>query len=184
VVNNAGYALGGGTAAAPDQDGLDGLLAVHVLAAVGTMSAAFADMRPRRWGRVVNTVSEAALDRRFVAGLGYGMAKAALWSATLVAAEEFSSSGVTVNAISPGARTRINAGVLDASSRYAGSAALDLDPRHVSEVVAYLVSDEAHDVTGRVVHAAAGEVREYSTSRTARSDLVERLRSAVRGSDG
>ncbi len=103
LVNNAGFAHGGGTVEVPDDDGLDALLAVHFKAAVGTMAAAFPDMRTRGWGRIVNTVSEASLDPRFVASVGYGAAKAALWSATLVAAAQWETHGITVNAISPGA---------------------------------------------------------------------------------
>ncbi len=43
-------------------------------------------MRAQGYGRIVNTVSEVALDARFDGGLGYGAAKAAVWSATLHAA--------------------------------------------------------------------------------------------------
>ena len=179
LVNNAGFAHGGGTVEEPVDAELDALLAVHFKAAVGTMAAAFADMRRRRWGRIVNTVSEASVDPRFVATLGYGAAKAALWSATLVAAAEGAPLGITANAISPGARTRLNAAALDANFRDGASAHLDLDPAHVAAVVAYLASDEAADITGRVIHAAGGHVREYSTTRTSQSDLVQRLRSAL-----
>ena len=86
LVNNAGFAHGGGDIEAPNDGELDALLAVHFKAAVGTMSAALVDMRARRWGRIINTVSEVALDARVAGALGYGAAKAALWSATLTAA--------------------------------------------------------------------------------------------------
>ena len=86
LVNNAGFAHGGGDVDAPIDGELDALLAVHFKAAVGTMSAAFVDMRARQWGRIINTVSEVALDARVAGALGYGAAKAALWSATLTAA--------------------------------------------------------------------------------------------------
>jgi NAD(P)-dependent dehydrogenase (short-subunit alcohol dehydrogenase family) len=180
LVNNAGFAFGGGTVAKPVQSQLDALLAVHLFGALGTMSAAFADMQSRGRGRIVNTVSEAALDARFVGALGYGAAKAALWSATLVAADEGAPHGITVNAISPGARTRMSAPALDSQFRSGTSDGLDLHPRHVADVVAYLVSDEASDITGRIIHAAGGEVREYATRRTSRSDLVDRLDSVMR----
>jgi NAD(P)-dependent dehydrogenase (short-subunit alcohol dehydrogenase family) len=179
LVNNAGFALGGGTVQEPVDEQLDALVAVHFKAAVGAMSAAFRDMRSRGWGRIINTVSEAALDPRFVASLGYGAAKAALWSATLVAASEGAQHGITVNAISPGARTRLNADILDAGFRSGASAGLDLDPAHVAAVVAYLASDEADDISGRIIHAAGGHVREYSVLRTSDSDLVHRLRAAL-----
>ena len=179
VVNNAGFAHGGGDVERPVEAELDALFAVHLEAALGTMAAAFPDMAGRGWGRIVNTVSESALDARFVGALGYGVAKAALWSATLVAATEGAAHGITVNGVSPGARTRMNADLLDAGFRDGASAQLDLDPAHVAGVVAYLASDEAGDITGRIIHGAGGEVREYATTRSARTDLVERLRTSL-----
>ena len=174
VVNNAGFAHGGGDIEAPDADQLTALLAVHYLAAVGTMSAAFADMKLRGWGRIVNTVSEVALDTRLPGSLGYGAAKAAVWSATITAARTGAPLGVTVNAISPGARTRMNEDLLDAGAL--GSRPMpDLSPQHVADVVAYLASDDAGDVTGRIIHAAGGAIREYSTTRSAKTELVARL---------
>lgn len=180
LVNNAGFAHGGGTVAEPVEAELDALLAVHLKAAVGTMAAALPDMARRGWGRIVNTVSEAALDPRFVASLGYGAAKAALWSATLVAAAEAAPLGVTVNAVSPGARTRMNADLLDAGLRAAPDA-LDLDPRHVSALIVHLASEPAGDITGRIIHAAGGQVREYRTTRSGRSELAERLQRVLSG---
>ncbi len=56
---------------------------------------------------------------------------------------------------------------------------LDLDPRHVAELVAWLVSDEAADITGRVVHAAGGHHREYMTERRRDTDLVRRIEAAL-----
>ena len=179
LVNNAGFAYGGGTVENPDRDGIEALLQVHLFGALGTMSAAFADMRARRWGRIVNTVSEVALDARFASSLGYGAAKAALWSATLTAAAAGAPHGITVNAVSPGARTRMNDELLDSGFREGSSDRLDLDPRHVARLVAYLTTDEAADVTGRVIHAAGGQIREYTTSRTSRSELVERVMSGM-----
>lgn len=179
VVNNAGFAHGGSSVADPIEAELDALIAVHLKAALGTMAAAFPDMRARGWGRIVNTVSEVALDSRLVGSMGYGAAKAALWSATLVAAAEGAPHGITVNGISPGARTRLNADLLDAGFRGCSSAHLDLDPAHVAAVVAYLVSDEAADITGRIIHAAGGHIREYTTTRSSRTGLATRIRTAV-----
>jgi NAD(P)-dependent dehydrogenase (short-subunit alcohol dehydrogenase family) len=178
LVNNAGFAHGGGDVDAPIDGELDALLAVHFKAAVGTMSAAFVDMRARQWGRIINTVSEVALDARVAGALGYGAAKAALWSATLTAARAGAGHGITVNAVSPGARTRMNEDLLAAGFR-GQSTDVDLSPDHVARVVAYLASDEAGDITGRIIHAAGGAVREYTTTRTSRSDLVGRLQAAL-----
>jgi NAD(P)-dependent dehydrogenase (short-subunit alcohol dehydrogenase family) len=111
VVNNAGFAAGGGTLEAPVDAELDALFAVHFKATVGTMSAAFPVMRTQGYGRIVNTVSEVALDARFNGGLGYGAAKAAVWSATLHAAHEGAGAGITANAVSPGECARTRRGV-------------------------------------------------------------------------
>jgi len=178
VVNNAGYAHGGGDVESPDPEQLAALMAVHFFAAVGTMSAAFENMKTRLWGRIINTVSEVALDTKLQGSLGYGAAKAAVWSATINAARAGGPHGITVNAISPGARTRMNAELLDAGA-FGDNERIDLSPQHVADVVAYLASDSAGDINGRIVHAAGGAIREYTTSRTAQSDLVERLSGLV-----
>ncbi|MDB5446370.1 MAG: putative short-chain type dehydrogenase/reductase, partial [Phenylobacterium sp.] len=178
LVNNAGLMRGGGEIAAPVETEFDRLLGVHFKGALGTMSVAIPDMQARGWGRVINTVSEVALDARFPgAGYAYGVAKAAIWSATLAAAHETRGSGVTVNAISPGARTRVNESLLDAGFR-GQPADLDLRPEHVAEVAAWLCSDEAADVSGRILHAAGGQVREYQTTRS-KTDLALRVVAAI-----
>ena len=174
VVNNAGFAHGGGTVAEPALEELDALVAVHLVGTLGTMAAAVPVMAEQAGGRIVNTVSEVALDPRFGGNLGYSVAKAAVWSATIVAARELADHGITVNAVSPGARTRMNEALLDAGFRGRAPAELDLDPRHVARVIAFLVSDEAADVTGRILHVAGRAVREYTTTRASSSELVER----------
>jgi hypothetical protein len=45
--------------------------------------------------------------------------------------------------------------------------------------VAWLVSDAAAGINGRIVHTAAGEVREYTTTRSSRTELVGQLRAAL-----
>jgi 3-oxoacyl-[acyl-carrier protein] reductase len=139
-------------------------------------------MRAGGYGRVVNIVSEVALDSRFaVPGGFYGAAKAALWSLTLAAAAAGREHGITVNAISPAARTRMNADLLDRGFRGGASEGLDLAPEHVARVVAYLASPAAADVTGRIIHAGAGMLREYETRRSGDTDLARRLAAAVAG---
>jgi NAD(P)-dependent dehydrogenase (short-subunit alcohol dehydrogenase family) len=179
IVNNAGFHATGGSVSDPNEADYDAQIDVHLKAALGTTSAGFPHMKRQRWGRVINTVSEVALDARFAGGGAYAAAKAALWSFTLSAAREAALHGVTVNAISPGAATRMSRGVLDADDsatfRAGASRDLHLDPAYVARVVGYLCSDEAGDINGRIIHAAAGQIREYSMTRSARSELARRL---------
>jgi NAD(P)-dependent dehydrogenase (short-subunit alcohol dehydrogenase family) len=173
VVNNAGI-LGGSRLASLDEQTLDRVLAVHLKGTLGTARAALSTMQEQRYGRFINIVSEAALDERRPAGIAYGAAKAAVWSVTLALAVEGVPYGITANAISPAARTRMNDRLLASRTPLD----LDLDPRHVAELVAYLASDAARDITGRVIHAAGGELREYFVRRVRHGDLLDRLRAA------
>jgi NAD(P)-dependent dehydrogenase (short-subunit alcohol dehydrogenase family) len=196
VVNNAGLA-----GAAPGDDAetaLWRLLAVNFVGTIGVIRAAWPALVASGRGRVINTVSEAswpnvssgnvAVDLAERAGaareapfVAYGSAKAAVWSATLSLAAAGAPHGITVNAISPGAFTRMNA---DLFRRRPPPRGLDLDPVHVARVAAWLASDDAADVTGRVIHAAGGQYREYLISRTRDTELVSRLSRAVAGVDG
>ncbi|HLG66266.1 MAG TPA: SDR family NAD(P)-dependent oxidoreductase [Acidimicrobiales bacterium] len=179
VVNNAGVA-GGGPIEQVSEEDLARCFAVNFYGSVGTVRAAWPHLRAQRWGRVINTVSEVALDTRIPGGssLGYGAAKAAVWSLTIALAQQGAEHGITVNAVSPGAFTRMNEAMFRASPPPPG---LDLDPVHVARVVAWLVSDEAGDVSGRVIHAAGGHVREYLTQRLGDTPLVARVLAALAG---
>jgi NAD(P)-dependent dehydrogenase (short-subunit alcohol dehydrogenase family) len=173
VVNNAGL-TGGASIEDVDETGLARQFAVHVYGSVGTTKAAWAMMKAQGWGRVINTVSEAAFPSKVTGGrgggLGYGTAKAAVWAATFGLAGEGIQHGITVNAISPGAFTRMNEAMFEAVPTD-----LDLDPIHVARVAAWLASDDAGDVYGRVIHAAGGHLREYVMARHADTPLVRRL---------
>jgi NAD(P)-dependent dehydrogenase (short-subunit alcohol dehydrogenase family) len=170
VVNNAGI-IGSAGVGDLDQESLQRMFAVHVTGSVGTIRAAWPTMQARRYGRIVNTTSEAAYDPRLAAGIPYATAKAAIWGLTMAAAGEGAPFGITVNAISPGARTRMSESFLTQGA----DNGLDLSPGHVAEVVALLVRADAGDVTGRVIHAAAGFVREYVLRRSPDTDLTTRL---------
>ena len=87
VVNNAGFAGGGGTVGESRRRRARRLVR-GALQGDGRHDERRVPVRcgPSGYGRIVNTVSEVALDARFAGGLGYGAAKAAVWSATLHAA--------------------------------------------------------------------------------------------------
>ena len=182
VVNNAGLAGGGeagsGAIESITAEQLERVFAVNFTGTIGTIRAAWPQLRAQGRGRIVNTVSEVALDDRIPEGaaIGYGAAKAAVWSATISLARQGLDHGITVNAVSPGARTRMNEAMFEQAPPPPG---LDLDPVHVARVVAWLVSDEAADVTGRIVHVAGGQHREYTTRRYRDTELVARIDRAL-----
>lgn len=169
AVNNAGI-LSNTTLSELTSTELCRHLQVAVLGSAGIAKAALVPMRRQRYGRIVNTVSEAALRTGHHAGPAYAAAKSALWGLTMALADETAGSGVTVNALSPGALTRMSREHLARAGQ-----PIDLAPEHVSRVLLALVDESAADISGRVIHAAGTAVREYRLQRTADTPLVARL---------
>ena len=109
--------------------------------------------------RIVNTSSTSGILGN--AGQGnYGAAKAGIAALTQICAMEMERYGVTVNAIAPGARTRM-------TEKTFGDLAVPegefdpLDPENVAPVVAYLCSDEAAQITGQVFAITGGLIQLY-----------------------
>ena len=75
-------------------------------------------------------------------------------SFSIIAARELRRYGVTVNAISPTALTRMTEGLRQLTPEEAAIR----DPKWVSPTVVYLASEEAQDITGRVIQAGMGRI--------------------------
>lgn len=117
-------------------------------------------------GRIINTSSGSGLFGN-VGQTNYAAAKAGIAAFTIVASMELARYGVTVNAIAPGARTRMTENLMgkfsdslgapqDAAAKAAG---IDpMAPEHVSPIVVWLASDEAQDISGQVFESAGGRV--------------------------
>ncbi len=106
---------------------------------------------------VVNTTSGAGL----LGSLGqtnYAAAKAGVIALTLVTAAELARYQVTVNAIAPAARTSMTQDVFADTMAAPASGFDTMSPDNVSPLVAWLVSEESSDVTGRVFEISGGEV--------------------------
>jgi len=104
-------------------------------------------------GRIINTSSTSGIYGN-VGQTNYGAAKAGIAAFTIIAARELSRIGVTVNAISPTAYTRMTDNLRD----YTEDEVAVRDPSWVSPTVVYLASEDAQDITGRVIQAGAGRV--------------------------
>ena len=104
-------------------------------------------------GRIINTSSTSGIYGN-VGQTNYGAAKAGIAAFTIIAARELSRIGVTVNAISPSAYTRMT----DNLREYTEEDKAVRDPSWVSPTIVYLASEEAQDISGRVIQAGAGMV--------------------------
>ena len=98
--------------------------------------------------RIVNTTSVSGLYAN-VGQTNYGSAKAGIAAFTQIAAQELGRYGVTVNAIGPGALTRLT-GDLEVPEEIARNFA----PTAVAPVITWLASPDSADVTGQVIEAS------------------------------
>jgi NAD(P)-dependent dehydrogenase (short-subunit alcohol dehydrogenase family) len=103
--------------------------------------------------RIINTTSTSGIYGN-VGQTNYGAAKAGIAAFTIIAARELRRYGVTVNAISPSAQTRMTEGLRQLSAEERARR----DPKWVSPTVVYLASEEAQDITGRVIQAGVGRL--------------------------
>jgi NAD(P)-dependent dehydrogenase (short-subunit alcohol dehydrogenase family) len=147
LVNNAGFVRDRMLVNTSEEE-WDAVIRVHLkghfapLRHAGAYWRAEAKAGRQRAARVINTSSGAGLQGSVGQG-SYSAAKAGIAGMTIVAAAEMGRYGVTVNAIAPVAKTRMTEGAFDTS-------AMAL-PEDNSPIVAWLASDEAGDVTGRVI---------------------------------
>lgn len=98
--------------------------------------------------RIVNTVSEGGLFPS-QGHANYAASKAGILGLTLELSAELARYGATVNAVAMRARTRMTEGVEMFAAPADGPD--PYDPAHAAKAVAWLCSDDAADVTGRVL---------------------------------
>ncbi len=172
LVNCAGIAEPPGSSILTiSPEDFDRLIGAHLGTAFHTCRAAAGVMARQGHGVMINTGSVAFLGD--YGGTGYPAGKGAVNALTMALAAELKGSGVRANVVCPGARTRLSTGeeyenhigdlhrrgLLDEATM---QASLDSAPaRFVAPLYAYLASDAARDVTGRIFVAAGGFVGSF-----------------------
>ncbi|WP_433610584.1 SDR family oxidoreductase [Prescottella agglutinans] len=157
LVNNAGILRDRVLWKLTDDD-YEQVMAVHAGGTFRFTRACVPHFRERGYGRVVNVTSYTGL-RGNPGQANYSMAKAGIIGFTKTAAKELARFGVTVNAISPNAETRMIASIPDDKKaelvaqvpmgRFA-------DPREMAAAVAFLASANAGYITGTVLPVDGG----------------------------
>lgn len=156
VVNSAGI-LRDGMSFNMSEDDWSSVLRVHLTGSFVPARFASAHWRDcakrgeQVAGRIINTSSEAGL-LGTTGQVNYASAKAAVAAMTVTLARELARYGVTVNAISPRAITRLSAEVNQVPQDQVGQEDPTdwMSPHNVAPLVAYLASDAAAHVSGQV----------------------------------
>ena len=149
VINNAGIDRPGMLVDLTDED-WDAVFDVHLRAQFRVLRAAARYWRARSEAgesvaaAIVNTSSPAAI-MGFRGEGAYSAAKAGVLALTSTAADELAEFGVAVNAIVPGAATRLTEWSPGAPG-----------PETLAPLVVWLSSESAQDIRGRVFSAAGG----------------------------
>ena len=157
VVNNAGILRDRVLWKLTDED-WERVIAVHVGGTFRFTRAATPHFREQGSGRVINVTSYTGLHGN--AGQGnYAAAKAGIIGFTKTAAKELARFGVTVNAISPNAETRMIESI-PADKRGELTSAIAMgrfaSPAEMAAAVAFLASSEAAYITGAVLPVDGG----------------------------
>ena len=154
VVNNAGI-LRDKAFHNLTPDLVESVLRVHLSGAFNVTVPAWRHLRSSGYGRVVNTTSASGLFGNF-GQANYGAAKAGLVGLTRSLAVEGRKVGISVNAISPMASTRMTQELLGENGEL-------LAPEQVSPVVAYLCHRDC-TISGQVLSVGGGHVSAVVTS--------------------
>jgi NAD(P)-dependent dehydrogenase (short-subunit alcohol dehydrogenase family) len=143
----------------------DDVIRVHLRGTFNTTKFASAHWRSLRdesaQNRIINFTSVSGLHGA-PGQPNYAAAKMGIVGLTYSCAHSLAKYGVTVNAISPGAATRMTDSVPTTRRRSAISSAQEFSPDNVAPVVAYLASEQSGWITGRIIHSSGFQVALYS----------------------
>jgi NAD(P)-dependent dehydrogenase (short-subunit alcohol dehydrogenase family) len=143
----------------------DDVIRVHLKGTFNTTKFASAHWRSLRdesaQNRIINFTSVSGLHGA-PGQPNYAAAKMGIVGLTYSSAHSLAKYGVTVNAVSPAAATRMTASVPTDRRRARTESADERSPDNVAPVVAYLASERSGWITGRIVHSSGYEVSLYS----------------------
>jgi NAD(P)-dependent dehydrogenase (short-subunit alcohol dehydrogenase family) len=142
----------------------DDVIRVHLKGTFNTTRFASAHWRSLRdesaQNRIINFTSVSGLHGA-PGQPNYAAAKMGIVGLTWSSARALGKYGVTVNAISPGAATRMTDSV-PADRRRTRPEVDEWSPDNVAPIVAYLASERSGWITGRIIHSSGYEVSLYS----------------------
>jgi len=166
LVNNAGVAWQG-TLDTYDGELVARMRQVNVDGVIHATRAVMGSMRARRYGRIVNLASIAAIGTALAGNAFYAATKAEVVSLTRRFALELGQHGITVNAVAPGfvrtEMTQRGRGAADwpgTEASFAARAMMDRigEPEDVANAVVFLASPESGWITAQVLTVDGGRM--------------------------
>jgi NAD(P)-dependent dehydrogenase (short-subunit alcohol dehydrogenase family) len=170
----------------------DAVIRTHLKGHFNTIKPASIVMRQARYGRIINFSSVSGLWGNS-GQANYGAAKGGIEGVTHVVAKELGRYGITCNAISPGATTRMTASVPDSAREIRARAGITgaggpppapgaqpppsyrepvvgrNHPDDIAPMVAYLASEEAWYITSKVFHCTGGTIALFNEAEPVRT---------------
>jgi NAD(P)-dependent dehydrogenase (short-subunit alcohol dehydrogenase family) len=162
LVNNAGVSHRGDLGDADDAQ-IEEMRRVNVDGVVAVTRAVVDGMKARRFGRIVNVASIAALGTAMAGTTFYAATKAAVVVLTRRFALELGPHGITVNAIAPGFVLTDMAAAGRTEADFAAIAARTMmrrigRPEDIAHAVAFLVAPESGFLTAQVLTVDGGRM--------------------------
>jgi NAD(P)-dependent dehydrogenase (short-subunit alcohol dehydrogenase family) len=143
----------------------DDVIRVHLKGTFNTTKFAAAHWRSIRdesaQNRIINFTSVSGLHGA-PGQPNYAAAKMGIVGLTYSCANSLAKYGVTANAISPGAATRMTQSIPTGRQRRRAQSEDERSPDNVAPIVAYLAGTESGWITGRVIHTVGYQIALYN----------------------
>ena len=157
IINNAGILRDTVLWKMTDED-WEQVLAIHAGGTFKFTRAAVPHFRAQNYGRIINVTSYTGLHGN-TGQANYATAKAGIIGLTKTSAKELARFGVTVNAISPNAKTRMVASIPEDKMAYL-TAQIPMgrfaEADEIAPAIAFLASEESGYITGTVLPVDGG----------------------------
>ena len=169
LVNNAGI-IGPDSVEEHSPEEFGRVIAIHLTGTFNTCKHAVPHMKAQNYGRIINTVSNAW---NLPTGLvGYAAAKGGTTSLTWALAFELRQYGITVNAIAPFGKTRVDGpGMAREAKKFEAGGMTqerlnktprDVDPRYSTPALLFLLTPEADEINGCILRNGGGKISRFS----------------------
>jgi len=138
----------------------DQVINVHLKGSFNCLQAAARKMKERNYGRIINITSTAGV-LGTIGQINYSSAKAGILGLTKSAAKELARYNILVNAVAPGAATKMTE-VIRTDEKFKDQYLKKIplgrwaEPEEIAPAMVFLASEESSYITGQIIAADGG----------------------------